>query len=45
VAYRKRPKAAQFNPVTTLKRTTNFIKYRADKSFNVAMVKRWIFCR
>jgi hypothetical protein len=45
VAYRKRPKAAQLNPITTLKCTANFIKYGADKSFNVAMVKRWIFCR
>jgi hypothetical protein len=45
VAYRKRPKAAQLNPVTTLKRPANFVKYGTDKSFNVAMVKRWIFCR
>jgi hypothetical protein len=45
VAYRKRPKAAQLNPITTLKCTANFIKNGADKSFNVAMVKRWIFCR
>jgi hypothetical protein len=45
VAYGERSKAAQFNPITTLKCTANFIKNGADKSFNVAMVKRWIFCR
>jgi hypothetical protein len=44
-AHRKRPEAAQFNPVASLKRTANLVKYSTDKSFNVAMVKGWIFCR